>query len=137
MVPPSVSNSHVCHGMMSHKSSFSFLLDTDPFYLEMEVGGSANITCTIYPAVFRDRPNSSSLYFVEEDTNRRIPSSDIYVSNSRIYPGKYYQIDDCVLKVADDTTIVLMLRNAVEQDRNYICKSGSVGIGIVHVIVGK
>lgn len=30
-----------------------------------------------------------------------------------------------------------MLRNAAEQDRNYVCKSDGMGIGVTHVSVGK
>lgn len=58
-------------------------IDTDPHYIEIGVGESANITCTMDLDVFRGRRNSTSLMFVEEDTDKRIPKSEIYVSKRR------------------------------------------------------
>ncbi|KNC22060.1 Cytokine receptor, partial [Lucilia cuprina] len=89
---------------------------TLPDRLEIEINSSANITCRINPSKFGGNVNSSSLYFEQEDTKHIVPNDNIHILN--------------------DTTIVFMLRNATEQDRYYICKIGTKGIGITHVSVG-
>ncbi|KAI9588952.1 hypothetical protein GQX74_007121, partial [Glossina fuscipes] len=90
--------------------------ETKPTRIEIEINGSANISCQLNLATFGGKKNSTSLYFVEEDTGQAVPSDNIDILN--------------------DTTIVFMLRNAIEQDRNYICKSDTMGIGVTHVAVG-
>ncbi|XP_037828715.1 cytokine receptor-like isoform X2 [Lucilia sericata] len=90
--------------------------ETLPDRLEIEINSSANITCRINPSKFGGNVNSSSLYFEQEDTKYIVPNDNIHILN--------------------DTTIVFMLRNATEQDRYYICKIGTKGIGITHVSVG-
>ncbi|XP_065362963.1 cytokine receptor-like isoform X2 [Calliphora vicina] len=90
--------------------------ETLPARLEIEINSSANITCRMNPSKFGGNVNSSSLYFEQEDTKYVVPNVNIHILN--------------------DTTIVFMLRNATEQDRYYICKIGTKGIGITHVSVG-
>uniref|UniRef100_A0A1B0ALP8 Uncharacterized protein n=1 Tax=Glossina palpalis gambiensis TaxID=67801 RepID=A0A1B0ALP8_9MUSC len=93
-----------------------YVAETKPTRIEIEINGSANISCQLNLATFGGKKNSTSLYFVEEDTGQAVPSDNIDILN--------------------DTTIVFMLRNAIEQDRNYICKSDTMGIGVTHVAVG-
>ncbi|XP_073828659.1 cytokine receptor-like isoform X2 [Musca autumnalis] len=90
--------------------------ETQPPRLEIKINSNANITCRMNLMKFGNKVNSSSLYFVEEDTGKRVPESDI--------------------EAISEDTIVFMLRNATEQDRNYVCKSGGMGIGVTHVSVG-
>ncbi|XP_013097747.2 cytokine receptor isoform X1 [Stomoxys calcitrans] len=90
--------------------------ETHPLRVEMKINSNANITCRINPTKFPNYTDSSSLYFVEEDTGKRVPSLHTEILN--------------------ETAIVFHLRNAKEQQRNYICKSDDMAIGITHVIVG-
>ncbi|XP_061395881.1 cytokine receptor-like [Musca vetustissima] len=90
--------------------------ETQPPRLEIQINSNANITCRMNLMKFGNKVNSSSLYFVEEDTGKRVPETDI--------------------EITDEATITFMLRNATEQDRNYVCKSDGMGIGVTHVSVG-
>ncbi|XP_005191927.1 cytokine receptor isoform X2 [Musca domestica] len=90
--------------------------ETQPPRVEIKINSNTNITCRMNLMKFGNKVNSSSLYFVEEDTGKRVPETDIEIIN--------------------ETTITYMLRNATEQDRNYVCKSDGMGIGVTHVSVG-
>ncbi|XP_075159104.1 cytokine receptor-like isoform X2 [Haematobia irritans] len=107
----------VCYRMGSiHCAMNNSPGETHPLRVEMKINSNANITCRMNLTKFGNNVNSSSLYFVEEDTGRRAPEADTEIIN--------------------ENTIVFHLRNAKEQERNYVCKSGELAIGVTHVVVG-
>lgn len=90
--------------------------ETQPVAVEAAIGADFNVTCYMNPLAFPGI-NSSSLYFVDGRTDDIFPQENIIITNS--------------------STIVYMVRNASEQQREYRCKCGSKAIMDTKVFVGS
>ncbi|XP_037930826.1 cytokine receptor [Teleopsis dalmanni] len=89
--------------------------DIYPELVEIEIGGSANITCRMNQTYFQDS-NSTDLYIFNDSTKSRVPQKDIEIINN--------------------TTITFMIRDAPEQFSKYICKCGIHALAQANVYVG-
>ncbi|XP_075155385.1 cytokine receptor domeless [Haematobia irritans] len=88
--------------------------ETQPVTVEAAIGDSFNITCFMNPKAFPGK-NSSNLYFVNGRTNQVLPLENIVIANN--------------------TSIIYMVRNAVEQQTEYRCKCGQDGLAIMETKV--
>lgn len=99
----------------SPTSANDYVGEVIPQHVELPIGGSVNITCSMNRSYFEDK-NSSCLSFTRNQGN--------------IMVAKEY------IHVVDNSSIIFMVRNATEQKDRYTCKCDDKGVDVTKIFVG-